>query len=398
MKLTKPIKKISWIISGITREILLVIPCFCICIISRFAKRKVDVGLGPLPLINNIYLKTALMQAGFTAETFVYETYFITDEFDLDLSQWHDSKLLRRFIACYLFCRALFRYRVLFIYFNGGPFILMKYFMHTLEPIFYKLAKVKIVVMPYGGDVQLLTRCRNLYYRHTLISDYPMFRETHELTRKNIDRWTRYADWVIAAADCVEYMYHWDSLMVNYLAIDTRLWAPVERKGNADGGTLRILHAPNHPMIKGTDALIKAVELLKSEGLDLELILLQGVPNEKIRSAIADVDLVADQFVIGAYGLFAIEAMAMGKPVLCYLREDLVDLFVKAGLVTEDEMPLINTDLLDIASKIRWAYDNREKLSAIGMKGREYVQNHHSTEHIGKVFAKILNELGIKGK
>jgi hypothetical protein len=87
----------------------------------------------------------------------------------------------------------------------------------------------------------------------------------------------------------------------------------------------------------------------------------------------------------------------MGKPVLCYLREDLVALYTKAGEVTEDEIPLINTDLRGIASKIRWAYHNRETLKAIGKRGKDYAQNHHSIEHIGNFFAWILNELGIRG-
>ncbi|MHC5076615.1 MAG: hypothetical protein ACYTFM_09330, partial [Planctomycetota bacterium] len=130
MKFTKPAKKLA----GITIEILLVIPCICICIISRYVKREIDVGLGPLPLINNVYLKSALRQAGFSAETFVIKTWFITDEFDLDLSKWHKGVFLKRCIPYYFFCRALFRYRVLFICYNGGPFILKQYFLHALEP------------------------------------------------------------------------------------------------------------------------------------------------------------------------------------------------------------------------------------------------------------------------
>jgi glycosyltransferase involved in cell wall biosynthesis len=395
MKLTKPVKKLA----GMIIEILMVIPCICICIISRFQKggRGVDVGLGPLPLINNVYHKTALMKAGFSAETFVSGSWFITNEFDLDLTRWQNSALWKHFIPYYLFCRALFRYRVLFIYFNGGPFILKKYVLHAMEPIFYKLAKVKIVVMPYGGDVQVLTRCKNLYFRHALVCDYPKFWENYALIRKNIERWTRHAHWVISGADWVEYMHHWDSLMLGHFSIDVERWAPTERKDHEESAGLRILHAPNHPTIKGTQALIAAIELLKSEGLDIELIVLKGVPNSEIRKAMENVDLIADQFVIGWYAMFAIEAMAMGKPVLCYLREDLVELYVKAGLVVEGEIPLINTDLLEIATKIKWAYFNKEKLSVIGKRGREFVQKHHSTERVGKFFAEILHELGIKG-
>lgn len=186
--------------------------------------------------------------------------------------------------------------------------------------------------------------------------------------------------------------------MLAHFSIDTKRWVPAEKDRRSNGSNkLRILHAPNHTTIKGTDALIAAVELLKNDGLELELILLQGVPNDEIRKAMADADLVADQFVIGWYAMFAIEAMAMEKPVLCYLRKDLVELYVQAGLVNADEIPLINTDLRDIAAKIRWAYDNRAELRAIGKKGRGFVQQHHSTESVGSVFAEILNELGIKG-
>ena len=73
MKLKKPVKKIG----GIFVEILMVIPCVCICIISRYVKKDIDVGLGPMPLINNVYHKTALIEAGFSAETFVNNTWFI---------------------------------------------------------------------------------------------------------------------------------------------------------------------------------------------------------------------------------------------------------------------------------------------------------------------------------
>jgi glycosyltransferase involved in cell wall biosynthesis len=286
---------------------------------------------------------------------------------------------------------------VLFIYFNGGPLYSMN-LIYPLEPIFYKLAKIKIVVMPYGGDVQVLSRCNNFYYRHAVSCDYPNFYKNHLLTQKNIERWTRHAHWVISGADWVEYMHHWDTLMLGHFSIDMERWTPAEVKGNDKSDKLRILHAPNHTTIKGTDALIASIELLKNEGLDIELILLQGVPNKEIRKAMAHADLVADQFVIGWYAMFAIEAMAMGKPVLCYLRDDLVELYVKAGLVTEDEIPLINTDLRDITSKIRWAYDNREEIRAIGNKGKEFVQKYHSTDHVGRVFTEILNELGVRGK
>ena len=37
---------------------------------------------------------------------------------------------------------------------------------------------------------------------------------------------------------------------------------------------------------------------------------------------LAAADLVVDQLVLGWYGAVAVEAMALGRPVLAYIRED----------------------------------------------------------------------------
>ena len=61
-------------------------------IISRFLKKPIDVGLGPMPLINNVYHKKALIMYGYSAETFVDTIWHITKNFDVvaqDISKAH---------------------------------------------------------------------------------------------------------------------------------------------------------------------------------------------------------------------------------------------------------------------------------------------------------------------
>jgi len=50
---------------------------------SRYARKKIDIGLGSEPLINNVYHKRALTKFGYSAETFVASVYYITQEFDI---------------------------------------------------------------------------------------------------------------------------------------------------------------------------------------------------------------------------------------------------------------------------------------------------------------------------
>lgn len=363
-----------------------------IAIIARFLPKKIDVGLGPHPLINNVYHKIALEKQGYSVETFTFRPYFITNNFDIVLSEDHDlSKPWGLLIAQLRLVLLPFKYRILYIYFNGGSLGMTKIFLWRFEPFFYKLAGVKIVVMPYGGDVQEMSRCSNFDFKHTMTVSYPGHKMRRKRIAGQIDLWTKHGDHVLSGCEWVDYMYHWDTLMISHFSIDTEI------KGKAieykPEGTFKVLHAPNHRAIKGTDFLVKAIDALKEEGLDIELVMLEKVSNEKVIELIQQVDLVADQFVIGWYAMFAIEAMKHNKPVLCYLRQDLIDLYTGAGLLEDNEIPMINTHWSQIQDNIRTAYNEREKLIAIGKKSREYAVKRHSTEYIGSVFARINKDL-----
>ncbi len=357
----------------------------------RGGRRRIDVGLGPEPLINNIHHKRALNAYGYSAETFVYTDNFISSRYDVNLAQRRWG-LFRK--SVWLFVRAIFRYRALFIYFNGGPLNHTR-LLRKLEPWLLKIADMRVVVMPFGSDVQVMWRSRNLHFKHALAMDYPQQNFAWKQVAADIDRWTRHSDWVLSGCEWVDYMTQWSMLQIAHFSIDTDDFKPSTNALQATSGPLRVFHAPNHKTLKGTQSLVAAAEKLRNEGLDIELVMLRGVPNTVIRETIEKVDLVADQFVIGWYAMFAIEAMALEKPVLCFLREDLLELYTKAGLLEMDECPLLNTSVLQIEERLRWACANREKLREIGKRGREYVLRRHSAVAIGRDFDQLLRAIGV---
>ena len=67
----------------IISEILLIPVLFLIALLNRYNK-KYDVGIGPEPLINNVYHKMALEKNGYKVITFVAKSYYITSKFDID--------------------------------------------------------------------------------------------------------------------------------------------------------------------------------------------------------------------------------------------------------------------------------------------------------------------------
>lgn len=363
--------------------------------VARLSKKSIDVGLGPEPLLNNVYHKRALELYGYSAETFVSHVYYVTTDFDVrgDLLLGGHLGIFR---DCSLFVRAIFRYRCLYIYFNGGPLG----FTHVLwrfEPFLYGLAGVRTVVMGYGSDVQELSRSANLAFKDAMSRDYPAHRLRRKRVAAKIDLWTRGASHVIGGCEWVDYMYHWDTLMLAHFSIDLEAWKPLPVSGDPAVATktLRILHAPNHRNIKGTSHFKRAVQELKGEGLDVDLVVVQRVSNDEVKNAMRSADVVADQLIVGWYALFALEAMALEKPVLCYLREDLKKFYTSAGLIDPGEIPIIECSPATVKETIRRLLLNRESLAEIGGRSRSYVAKHHSLESVGAVFAGINRCLGV---
>lgn len=374
-------------------EVFLLPLMFFSALLARFVPKSIEIGLGPEPLINNVYHAKALRSKGWQAETFVDSLYFITSEFDVKLisSNVLISRAIRLGFLPYFF--SIFRYKVIYIYFNGGGLYAARA-LWILEPFFYRLAGVKVVVMPYGGDVQDMQKSGELYFKHVVDQDYPRHFRRRMMIRCKVWMWSLYADHVISGCDWVDYMQHWDTLCISHFSIDLDRWASCDEVNRT--GMVRILHAPNHKNIKGTRFFELAVERLKNMGHEVELVMVQGVPNAELKMMISDCDIVADQLVIGWYAMFAIEAMALGKPVLCYVRDDLEELYIRAGLLERDELPLIRCSPKNLDQVLEELVVDRLKLRAIGERGRVYVEKHHSLDAIGIMFNAINEKLEVR--
>lgn len=90
---------------------------------------------------------------------------------------------------------------------------------------------------------------------------------------------------------------------------------------------IRILHSHaletrnlNGKNLKGTPHVIQVVDRLKSEELDVDLVNLSGIRSNEMRFHQVQADIVIDQLIYGGVGSTALECLALGKPVICYIR------------------------------------------------------------------------------
>jgi hypothetical protein len=165
-------------------------------------------------------------------------------------------------------------------------------------------------------------------------------------------------------------------------------YAPAYPRSN-HSAPLIIAHAANHREFKGTNFLINAVNELISEGYLIELRLVEGITNSEALKNYRAADAIFDQCLIGFHGYFALEGMALGKPVMSFIRDPSNDLLVP------QECPIINTSIRTIRSDIASLYKNREELGIVGRKGREYIEKYYTLNAVSKRMSLIYEEIGL---
>ena len=145
------------------------------------------------------------------------------------------------------------------------------------------------------------------------------------------------------------------------------------RRDASIAGSPLLVHAPSSSLLKGTQYLIDAVETTRASGGSLELMLLQGFSHAEVKIRLARADFAVDQLLIGSYGLFAVEAMATGIPVICYLRNDLLDRYPEKPPIVIATPSTIRQVVLDVMNDL-------DKYQSVTIAARAYVERHHNAE------------------
>ena len=135
-----------------------------------------------------------------------------------------------------------------------------------------------------------------------------------------------------------------------------------------------ILHAPSSRGRKGTEHVLAAVD-----GLDADLLLVEGLDHREAFERYREADIVVDQLNAGWYGLFAIECMALGKPVVTFLHEE-------ARRRTEQELgvqvPIVGATKDDLRARLAPLVADAAERRRIGAASRAYVEQVHDLERV----------------
>jgi glycosyltransferase involved in cell wall biosynthesis len=322
---------------------------------------------------------------------------FLADEILFNGREIPVSQELKRWS---LLWRALTQFDIL--HFNFGHSIMMDSFYHSehlagrlysraLElrdlPLL-KAAGKGIVVTFQGDDARqgdfCLAHFDITHAREVEQGYYSPESDAHK--RYRIARFAEYADRMYALTPDLLNVLPSEAQFLPDSHLDLRDWRPVENTC-ADREIPVVVHAPTHRGVKGTRYVQDAVSRLQDEGVAFEFVLAEGIPNAEVRRIYQQADLLVDQLLVGWYGGVAVEFMALGKPVICYIRQS--DLkFIPSEM--RDDMPIINANPHTIYQVLKeWLTAKRNELPGLGRRSRNYVEKWHDPR---KVAARLKME------
>jgi glycosyltransferase involved in cell wall biosynthesis len=177
---------------------------------------------------------------------------------------------------------------------------------------------------------------------------------------------------------------HFEKLHIVGLRVDTRRFTPAA----PDVAVARpvVLHAPSNPLVKGTEAVRRSVHELQAEGIDFEYVEIHGMTHTQAHEQYKRADLVIDQLCIGAHGVFALEAMSLAKPVICYIRPDLVSSYPA-------DLPVINANPDNLTPVLRdWLHRGSDRRD-LGLAARLYAERHHDIDVVARRLLEVYEQL-----
>jgi glycosyltransferase involved in cell wall biosynthesis len=146
-----------------------------------------------------------------------------------------------------------------------------------------------------------------------------------------------------------------------------------------------VVHAPSSRRRKGTEHVIAACRQLP-----VELEIVEGLHHDEARRRYERADIVVDQLNAGWYGLFAIEAMALGKPVVTFLHDEAVARTEEAfGL----EVPVVSATAETLVERLRPLVESAEERRRLGAESRAYVERVHDIDRVADRLLDIYSRL-----
>ncbi|WP_213411093.1 glycosyltransferase family protein [Xylanibacillus composti] len=247
-------------------------------------------------------------------------------------------------------------------------------------PLLYKAGK-PIVMHHWGNDVRThaLATVNN---RYAYTGDSP----PEEVIDERLQVMTRYIRHAIVQDhEVLPYVErYYEKVHVLPITMDVRKMKPYYPEPHTSNPL--IIHAPTNPLFKGTAYVEEAIDQLRQEGLLFRYRRIEKMSNKEALQLYREADIVVDQILCGSYGMLAVESMSLGKPVVGYIRADLVGRFPSPP-------PICSANPSQVKERLRELITNASLRQAKGREGRRFAETYHDIRPVVRKLRAIYEEI-----
>lgn len=187
-------------------------------------------------------------------------------------------------------------------------------------------------------------------------------------------------------------------------ALDANLWkpgieVPEKYRLSREAGELIVYHAVGNfsfranetRNLKGTGAVVAAIDQLRAEGVKVRLEFVTDVPSSEVRFIQAQADVIVDQLNYGRYGATAREGMMLGVPTVCYIHKS--EPAAADQLESIESCPLVSANEATIYNVLRDLLADAERRRQIGNASRAFALKWHSADACAARFEGVYDAL-----
>jgi len=286
---------------------------------------------------------------------------------------------LEAFLRLCVFLYAIFRCDV-FVFPGSGSFFKFN------DLFILKLLKKKIIVVYLGSDA----RPAYLSGKHLddLGKPFDHLKAEREVSTQSrrICKVEKYADVIVNHTATGQFFTR------NFIRLHM-LGMPVNKphdkpKSREATRAVRIVHAPSRPLAKGSMIFKNAVEELRAEGYEIDLIELVNVPNSVVLKELSNCDFVLDELYSDVpMAMLATEAAIYAKPVIVggYYAEQ-----YKIDNPACEVPPTLYVLPSEVKEAIRKLIDDESYRLDIGRRAFDFVSKHWSTRTVAENYMRLL--------
>lgn len=147
-----------------------------------------------------------------------------------------------------------------------------------------------------------------------------------------------------------------------------------------------VLHASTNDQLKGTAFIEKAVDELKAAGLSFDYEKISNLSHQAAIERYKRADICIDNLHQGCLTVFAMEAMALGKATMNYIREDLYRPMY-------GEVPVENVNPDNIKKRLKKLIKNRARRQILAEQGRRFIETHFDVNDVARELGSLYESV-----